>query len=155
MGSWGMPRLTLLLFRNILVSVSQHNAPPLVCEHWAKQINKIVFVTCAEYNRCRTYREMLTYKPLTNNGAKTIFDVGDFYSETFRSSVTRKYLFNVADEPLVSSDATSDERAQQSRLNLARINLWFNVISYLGFAHICEYIVWMSLIYLLLFACRK
>jgi hypothetical protein len=24
---------------------------------------QIVFVTCAEYNRCRTYSEMLTYKP--------------------------------------------------------------------------------------------
>ena len=29
--------------------------------------NQIVFVTSAEYNRCRLYSEMFTYKPLTNN----------------------------------------------------------------------------------------
>ena len=29
--------------------------------------NQIVFVTCAEYNTCRPYHEMLTDKPLTNN----------------------------------------------------------------------------------------
>jgi hypothetical protein len=29
-------------------------------------------VTCAEYNRCRAYREMLTYKPLTNNAVQEI-----------------------------------------------------------------------------------
>jgi hypothetical protein len=29
--------------------------------------NNILFVTCAEYNRCRPYREMVTYNPLTNN----------------------------------------------------------------------------------------
>ena len=29
--------------------------------------NQIVFVTCAEYNKCRPYSEMLTYNPLTNN----------------------------------------------------------------------------------------
>jgi hypothetical protein len=31
------------------------------------KLNQIVFVTCAEYNRCRRYSEMLTYKSLTNN----------------------------------------------------------------------------------------
>uniref|UniRef100_A0A8C8IWV5 Uncharacterized protein n=1 Tax=Oncorhynchus tshawytscha TaxID=74940 RepID=A0A8C8IWV5_ONCTS len=25
------------------------------------------YVTCAKYNRCRPYHEMLSYKPLTNN----------------------------------------------------------------------------------------
>ena len=32
--------------------------------------NQILFVTCAEYNRCRPYRETLTYKPLTNNAVQ-------------------------------------------------------------------------------------
>ena len=31
---------------------------------------QILFVTCTEYNRCRPYSEMLTYKPLTNNAVK-------------------------------------------------------------------------------------
>jgi hypothetical protein len=29
-----------------------------------------ISITCVEYNRCRPYREMLTYKPLTNNFKK-------------------------------------------------------------------------------------
>ena len=37
-----------------------------------RQIKLIVFVTCAEYNRCRLDREMLTYKPLTNNAVQDI-----------------------------------------------------------------------------------
>jgi hypothetical protein len=34
--------------------------------------NQIVLVTCPEFNRCRTYSEMLTYKPLTNNEVQEI-----------------------------------------------------------------------------------
>ena len=29
--------------------------------------NQMLFVTCAEYNRCRPNREMLTYKPLNQH----------------------------------------------------------------------------------------
>jgi hypothetical protein len=29
-----------------------------------------LFVTCAEYNKCRPYHEMLTYKPLTNSAVQ-------------------------------------------------------------------------------------
>jgi hypothetical protein len=32
-----------------------------------RKSNQILFVTCAEYSRCRPYSEMLTYKPFTNN----------------------------------------------------------------------------------------
>ena len=32
--------------------------------------NQNVFVTCAEYNKCRLYCEMLTYKPLTNSAVQ-------------------------------------------------------------------------------------
>jgi hypothetical protein len=32
--------------------------------------NQNVFVTCTEYNKCRLYREMLTYEPLTNNAVQ-------------------------------------------------------------------------------------
>jgi hypothetical protein len=31
--------------------------------------SNFVFVTCAEYNRCRFYCEMLTYEPFPNNAA--------------------------------------------------------------------------------------
>ena len=38
--------------------------------------NQILFVTCAEYNRCsRPYREILTYKPLTNNAVQEVEQV--------------------------------------------------------------------------------
>ena len=33
-------------------------------EQKPSQMNNILFVTCAEYNRCGPYREVLTYKPL-------------------------------------------------------------------------------------------
>jgi hypothetical protein len=32
--------------------------------------NQTLFVTCDEYNRCRPYSEMLTYKHLTNNAVQ-------------------------------------------------------------------------------------
>jgi hypothetical protein len=32
--------------------------------------NQTLFVTCAEYNKCRLYSEMLTYKPLTNSAVQ-------------------------------------------------------------------------------------
>lgn len=32
--------------------------------------NQIVFVTCAEYNMCRLYSEMLTDKPITNHAVE-------------------------------------------------------------------------------------
>ena len=34
--------------------------------------NQIASVTCAEYNRCRPYSEMLKYEPLTSNSVKQI-----------------------------------------------------------------------------------
>jgi hypothetical protein len=48
-----------------------------MCDKTFKEAPKIttrqmLFVTCTEYNRCRPYREMLTYKPLTNNAAQEI-----------------------------------------------------------------------------------
>jgi hypothetical protein len=48
--------------------------------------NQMLFVTCTEYNRCRAYREMLTYKPLTNNAVQEI--------------ELRKYLLNKLKEKM-------------------------------------------------------
>ncbi|CDQ78334.1 unnamed protein product [Oncorhynchus mykiss] len=39
-------------------------------ENKPSKSNQMLFVTCVEYNRCRPYREMLTYKPLTNNAVQ-------------------------------------------------------------------------------------
>uniref|UniRef100_A0A4W5M397 Uncharacterized protein n=1 Tax=Hucho hucho TaxID=62062 RepID=A0A4W5M397_9TELE len=44
----------------------RHREVSVVRVCWCKS-NKIVLVTCAEYNTCRPYSEMLTNKPLTNN----------------------------------------------------------------------------------------
>ena len=42
--------------------------------HWIYLIqiksNPTLFATSAEYNKCRLYREMLTYKPLTNSAVQ-------------------------------------------------------------------------------------
>jgi hypothetical protein len=32
--------------------------------------NQTVFVTCTECNKCRPYREMFTYEPLTNSAVQ-------------------------------------------------------------------------------------
>ena len=32
--------------------------------------NQTLFATCAEYNKCRLYHEMLTFKPLTNSAVQ-------------------------------------------------------------------------------------
>uniref|UniRef100_A0A4W5MTU9 HERV-H LTR-associating 2b, tandem duplicate 1 n=1 Tax=Hucho hucho TaxID=62062 RepID=A0A4W5MTU9_9TELE len=46
------------------------NISAVTGERKSNKSNQIVFVTCAEYNRCRPYSEMLTHKPLTNNAVK-------------------------------------------------------------------------------------
>jgi hypothetical protein len=46
------------------------NLPPclfLFRDSHSTTLNRMLFVTCAEYNSYRPYREMLTYKPLNNN----------------------------------------------------------------------------------------
>ena len=37
---------------------------------FVRSLNQILFVTCAEYNRCRLYCDMLTYKLFPNNAVR-------------------------------------------------------------------------------------
>uniref|UniRef100_A0A8K9V829 Diazepam binding inhibitor (GABA receptor modulator, acyl-CoA binding protein) n=1 Tax=Oncorhynchus mykiss TaxID=8022 RepID=A0A8K9V829_ONCMY len=51
--------------------------PHLACRGHCS--NQTLFDTCAEYNKCRLYRETLTYKPLTNSAVQeeeNIYKVG-------------------------------------------------------------------------------
>uniref|UniRef100_A0A4W5MEA8 Aminotransferase class V domain-containing protein n=1 Tax=Hucho hucho TaxID=62062 RepID=A0A4W5MEA8_9TELE len=67
--------------KHIITTQTEHKCTNGQVDQQAKQSemvgvnlvsNQILFVTCAEYNRCRPYSEMLTYKPLNNN-ALTLF----------------------------------------------------------------------------------
>jgi hypothetical protein len=37
--------------------------------------NNILLITCAEYQRCRPYSEMLTYEPVTNNAVVKVIQI--------------------------------------------------------------------------------
>ena len=53
---------------SVLSSVKGYDCLHKGCQTNLNQIK--CYVTCAEYNRCKPYREMLTYKPLTNNAVQ-------------------------------------------------------------------------------------
>ena len=56
----------MFMFVNVPGSSAMVRSEQYVDGQCAKS-NHILLVTCAEYNRCRPYSEMLTYEPLTDS----------------------------------------------------------------------------------------
>ena len=57
----------------------------------------MLFDTCNEYNRCRPYSEMLTYKPLTNNAVlrKIQKNVNKTHKKIKSKAIYRRYRYRV------------------------------------------------------------
>ena len=55
----------------------------------------MLFVTCAEYNRCKPYSEILTYKPITNNSSIKITREAIYRGYWYRVNVRGHQLVEV------------------------------------------------------------
>ena len=64
---------------------------------WVPLSNQMLFVTCAEYNRCRPYSEMLTDKPLTNRCSRPYSEM--LTDKPLTNRCSRPYSEMLTDKP--------------------------------------------------------